>query len=103
MGGEIPELLERAAPHLFLVTVNGADRNAAGTSWNRLIRPLDRGGFEVGSVLDSLRRVGYEGPVGLQAFGVELPPPENLERSIQAWRGLTAGGSGGSSDLPWER
>jgi len=87
---KIPALLAEAAPHLFLVTVNGADRNAAGASWERLIRPLDEGDFSVAGLLAELETIGYAGPVGLQAFGVKAPVRENLERSLRAWRAMTA-------------
>ncbi|MCB1205742.1 MAG: TIM barrel protein [Verrucomicrobiae bacterium] len=90
---KIPELLAKAAPRLFLVTVNGADRNAAGASWERLIRPLGEGDYPLSEVLDELKKVGYTGPVGLQAFGVKLPVEENLQRSIEAWRKLVPGKS----------
>lgn len=85
---KIPALLAEAAPHLFLVTVNGADRNAAGASWDRLIRPLDEGDYPLASLLADLERIGYTGPVGLQGFGVKAPVTENLERSLKAWRAL---------------
>lgn len=82
----IPALLAEAAPHLFLVTINGADPNAAGASWDRLIRPLDEGDYPVARFLGQLEAIGYTGPVGLQAFGVKLPVAESLRRSMKAWR-----------------
>ena len=85
---QIPELLTAAAPYLRLVTINGADRDAANTSWERLIRPLDNGTYEVGLVLKQLAARGYTGPIGLQGFGVRLPAGENLTRSMAAWRKL---------------
>lgn len=87
----IPELLRAAGPSLFLVTVNGADRNAAGAGWDRLIRPLDEGDYDLRAFLSELGKAGYRGPVGLQGFGVKLAPSENLRRSVEAWRGLVAG------------
>lgn len=85
---KIPALLDEAAPHLFLVTINGADRNAPGAGWDRLIRPLDEGDYPVATLLAELDRVGYTGPIGLQAFGVKLPVAESLDRSIKAWRAI---------------
>jgi sugar phosphate isomerase/epimerase len=84
----IPELLREAAPVLMLVTVNGADRNAARTNWQRLIRPMDEGDFPVRDLMQQLKAIGYAGPVGLQGFGVSVPPLENLRRSMTAWRSL---------------
>lgn len=85
---KIPALLDEAAPLLFLVTINGADRNAPGAGWDRLIRPLDEGDYPLTELLAELDRIGFTGPIGLQAFGVKLPVPESLGRSIQAWREL---------------
>jgi hydroxypyruvate isomerase len=87
---KIPALLAEAAPHLFLVTINGADQNAPGAPWERLIRPLDEGDYPVAKLLAELETIGYTGPIGLQAFGVKLPVAENLARSMKAWRALVA-------------
>lgn len=87
---KIPALLAEAAPRLFLVTVNGADQNAAGAPWERLIRPLDEGDYPVAELLEELESIGYTGPVGLQAFGVKLPVAESLARSLKAWRAMAA-------------
>lgn len=84
----IPDLLEQAAPHLFLVTINGADAGAGGTTWGRLIRPLDEGGFDMHIVLNKLATLNYRGPVGLQGYGVNLPVEDNLRRSMAAWKSM---------------
>lgn len=80
-------LMELALPHLFLVTINGADRD--GDGWDRLIQPLDRGSFDVYVFLKTLKDLGYAGPVGLQCYGVPGDKHENLKRSIQAWHKLS--------------
>ena len=80
-------LVELARPHLFLVTINGADHD--GESWDRLIQPLDRGSFDVYGLLKMLKDLGYTGPIGLQCYGVAGDKYENLERSIDAWRKLS--------------
>ncbi|MEI8289341.1 MAG: TIM barrel protein [Verrucomicrobiota bacterium] len=85
---KIPDLLAEAAPFLFLVTINGADAGAAGARWNRLIQPLDAGGYDVGIVLRKLKELNYTGPIGLQGYGVELVVKENLSRSMNAWKKL---------------
>jgi sugar phosphate isomerase/epimerase len=79
-------LMEPALPHLFLVTINGADRD--GENWDRLIQPLDRGSFDVYRFLKTLQDLGYDGPVGLQCYGVPGDKYENLKRSMAAWRKL---------------
>ncbi len=87
---KIPTLLAEAAPYLFLVTINGADRNAGGASWDRLIRPLGEGDYPVSDLLAELETIGYTGPIGLQAFGVKLPVAENLARSMKAWQEMVS-------------
>lgn len=79
--------MELALPHLFLVTINGADHD--GQNWDRLIQPLDRGSFDVYHFLKTLKGLGYTGPIGLQCYAVPGDKHENLERSIQAWRKLS--------------
>lgn len=84
----IPQLLEEAAPYLFLVTINGADTNAAGASWDRLIKPLDQGTCDLRPLLTKLHALHYKGPIGLQGYGTPHNPRENLTRSMNAWRDL---------------
>lgn len=80
-------LLKRALPHLFVVSINGADHEGG---WDRLIQTLDRGEFDVYNSLKTLRRLGYTGPVGLQCYAVKGDTRENLERSMGAWRKFSA-------------
>jgi sugar phosphate isomerase/epimerase len=76
--------LREAMPRLFLVTLNGASRE--GTSWQSVIQPLDRGDFDIPALLRVLKRLGYDGPVGLQCYGLKGDERENLRRSMAAWR-----------------
>jgi len=76
-------LLERAAPWLRSVTVNGAD--ASGTSWETLIQPLDAGDHDLDALLERLEDLDFEGTFGLQAYGIDLPPRVHLARSMEAW------------------
>ncbi|MDD4871125.1 MAG: sugar phosphate isomerase/epimerase [Kiritimatiellae bacterium] len=85
---KIPELLTEAMPHLFLVTINGADTGAGRTKWDRLIRPLDEGTKDLLPILKKLRELGYHGPIGLQGYAVKLPAGENIKRSWTAWQKL---------------
>jgi sugar phosphate isomerase/epimerase len=78
--------IREAAPHLFLVSINGADVKRPGYSWDRLIQPLGRGDFDVCGFLKKLKAAGYRGPIGLQCYAVKGDPAENLEHSIGAWR-----------------
>jgi len=84
----IPDLLAEASPYLFVVTLNGADSHAAGTGWNRLIRPLDEGTYDLRQLLQRLAAIHYSGPIGLQGFGLAGDARRNLQRSMEAWKRL---------------
>jgi sugar phosphate isomerase/epimerase len=91
--GEEPQLdqiLARALPHLDLVSINGADHTGRWREgdWSQLIQTLDRGEFDVPAFVRHLRRLGYRGPVGLQAYRVAGDLEENLRRSMGAWRAM---------------
>ena len=75
--------LEQALPRLFLVSINGADHEG---NWDRLIRTLDQGEFDVYAFLTELKQVGYDGPIGLQCYAIKGDIRENLDRSMGAWR-----------------
>jgi sugar phosphate isomerase/epimerase len=79
--------LKEAMPHLFLVTINGADHEG---NWDRLIQPLDRGEFDVYNFLRQLKKLGYNGPIGLQHYGIKGDAREDLQRSIDAWKKFAA-------------
>ena len=82
-------LLKRAMPRLMLVSINGADNE--GPSWDRLIQTLDRGDYDVYAALQTLRRLGYTGPIGLQCYNIKGDERENLARSIGRWQQYVAG------------
>ena len=77
----------QALPYLSLVSINGADHEGG---WDRLIQPLDRGEFDVYSMLEKLVMLGYHGPIGLQCYQVPGDREENLTRSMAAWRKFAA-------------
>ena len=79
--------LELAKPYLFSVTINGADTEGG---WDRLIQTLDRGSFDVYELLKALNEMGYTGPIGLQCYGIKGDVRDNLQRSMAAWRKLSA-------------
>lgn len=83
-------LLTSAMPHLFAVTIHGADRATeihAGTgNW---IQPLDSGSFDVSALLDMLEDLGYRGPIGLQCYGIPGDARGHLTKSMDAWRRFT--------------
>ena len=84
----IPTLLEEVAPHLFVVTINGADSHPSKRGWPQLIQPLGKGSYDVGIVLKKLQAVGFKGPIALQCYNLKGEPEANLAHSMNAWRDL---------------
>ncbi len=84
-------LLALAMPRLFAVSINGADGAAqiqAGTgNW---IQPLDSGSFNLRAFLNTVFDMGYDGPIGLQCYGIPGDAREHLSRSMAVWRKLHA-------------
>jgi sugar phosphate isomerase/epimerase len=85
---ELEDILREVAPHLFLVSVNGAEKSGG---WDQLIQTLDQGAFDVSGFLGQLKQAGYRGPIGLQCYNIKGDPRENLAASMRAWKRLTKG------------
>ena len=83
-------LLKQAVPRLWAISLNGADDFDEKPGWARYIQPLDKGSFDVGKLLKTLKDLGYEGPIGLQCFGIGGDTREHLARSMAAWQKLSA-------------
>jgi len=79
-------LIKLAMPHLFVVTINGAD--SGGKDWKTLIQTLDRGTFDMRGFLRTLYDSGYNGPIGFQGYGIGGDAHDNLKRTMKAWREL---------------
>ena len=83
---KLEEKLTRAMPHLFLVSINGADKGDTNSmSWDRLIQPLGSGDYDVIKVLEILKSNGYNNPIGLQCYGIEGEPEKFLKQSMTTW------------------
>jgi sugar phosphate isomerase/epimerase len=81
-------LLKQAMPRLWAVSINGADERDDGRGWDRYIQPLDKGSFDVSKFLGTLKELGYQGPIGLQCYGIGGDTREHLARSMDAWKEL---------------
>jgi sugar phosphate isomerase/epimerase len=91
-GPELPQIIQEVTPHLFVVTINGADRKEPGKplGWDRLIQPLGQGTFDVYGFLKKLKAAGYTGPIGLQCYGLKGDPLVHLRQSIATWKDYSA-------------
>jgi sugar phosphate isomerase/epimerase len=70
------------------VSLNGADEFDSSDGWDHYIQPLDKGSFDVGKFLSTLKKLVYKGPIGLQCFGIGGDTKEHLARSMEAWKKL---------------
>ena len=82
-------LLKQAMPRLWAISINGADDFDEKPGWERYIQPLDKGTFDVGKLLKTLKDLGYRGPIGLQCYGIGGDVREHLARSLAAWHKLS--------------
>jgi sugar phosphate isomerase/epimerase len=81
---KFPQLLDRAIPRLYGVTVNGADRH--GQDWSTLIQPLGRGDYDVTDLVRTITKAGYRGSFGIQCYGLKGDPGVYLKQSMATWR-----------------
>ncbi len=89
-GRDYRPLLEQAMPWLWAVSINGADEFDDKPGWAHYIQPLDKGSFDVGRLLKTLKDLGYRGPIGLQCYGIGGDARDHLARSMAAWQKLRA-------------
>ncbi len=87
-GRDYKPLLKAAMPRLWAVSINGADNLDEKPGWDHYIQPLDRGSFDICALLKTLKEIGYQGPVGLQCFGIGGDTREHLAKSMEAWKKL---------------
>ena len=79
-------LIKEALPRLNFITINGADTgDTRNLGWDRLIQPLGRGTYDVGSFVAKARAFGYRGPFGFQGYGIRMEPKELLRETMVGW------------------
>jgi sugar phosphate isomerase/epimerase len=81
-------LLKLAMPRLWAVSINGADVLDEKPGWDHYIQPLDSGNFDMAKFLQTLKDLGYRGPIGLQCYGIGGDARAHLARSMTAWQKL---------------
>jgi sugar phosphate isomerase/epimerase len=86
-GVDLGATLDAMAPYLASANVCGASRISGWVMPARLER-LDEGELDNFAVLGGLRRVGYEGAIGLQGYAVAGDAYANLRRSLAALRDI---------------
>lgn len=92
-GPRLAEITAKVKDRLRLVVICGADRPADGDDvttwgWDRLIRPLGKGEYDVKGFVRMVRTNGYDGPFGLICWGIDAPGEELLAKSMQSWKNM---------------
>jgi len=83
---KLEERLTQAMPHLFLVSINGADDgDTRNMEWTRIVQPLGQGSYDVYHVLEILKELEYNNPIGLQCYSIEGKAEEFLMNSSETW------------------
>ncbi len=76
-----------ALPHLYMVSINGADSgNTKEMGWDRLIQPLGEGTFDTYEVVRFIKDNGYEGLFGLQCYNIDQDCETALRKSMDTWK-----------------
>ncbi len=91
--GDVDPILaiKAEAKRLQFVTINGADKgDTKAMNWDRLIQTLDSGSYDVARFVARLQaEAEWDGPIGLQAYGVKGDRKTNLAKSMAAWRKMS--------------
>ena len=89
---QVIALLTDARPHLFAVSINGADAGlGAKGGWDRLIQPVGRGTYDLAPLLTQLRTIGYTGPIGFQGYAIKGERKDILRETMDGWKKINAG------------
>lgn len=80
-------VLRKAMPHLYGVSIHGADNGESIRSGKgNWIQPLGQGSFDALKLIKMLDELGYRGPVGLQCYGIPGDAKAHLSQSMQVWK-----------------
>ena len=81
----IEEVVQRVAPRMMVMSINGNDGTLATEGISPLLEPqID----QYYAVLKAFRDAGYVGPVGLQCYRVPGDPNQHLRQSMAVWKKL---------------
>lgn len=86
-GADLEDVINDVAPYLEAVNICGS-RKLSGMVMGATLERLDEGELDAFDVLAQVRRVGYEGYIGLQGYSVQGDPYANFSRSLAALRDI---------------
>ena len=84
----LDDKIKTFTPWLFAVNINGADDgDTKNHAWERLIQPLGQGSFDTYGFVKTLKDNGYDGPVGVQCYGLKGDVVQTLTQTMETWEG----------------
>ena len=84
---KIDKSIKKSRNSLFAVTISGADKgDTRAMAWDKVIQPLGQGSFDVYSFLEKLWDIGYQGPVGIQYYGIKQDARTVIRSSVEEWQ-----------------
>lgn len=86
-GPGLPEVLDDVAPFLGAVNICGSSIRP-GAHMGATLERLGDGELDAFDVLNQVRRVGFDGYVGLQGYSVQGDPYDNFRRSLAVLRDI---------------
>jgi sugar phosphate isomerase/epimerase len=85
---DVFSLLETATPFLRQVNLCGSRLDPDGLANKATIETIDEGELDNFAILGALRRIGYDGMIGLQGYSIGGDVYSKLQRSIIAFRDM---------------
>lgn len=80
------EKLDAALPHLFMVSIAGADDGRTqDLHMDKLIQPLGEGTYDIYKFVEYVKDNDYNGPIGLQCYAIKQDCEVALTKSINTW------------------
>jgi sugar phosphate isomerase/epimerase len=79
---DLRAVLTAAAPNLKAISINGSNTDKPA------VLPLSEGDFDNGELLEILRDIKYQGPVGLMCWGIRGSARDHLAASKMKWKAL---------------
>ncbi len=81
---DLRAVITEAAPFLKTVSINGTNSNKPA------VLPLSDGDFDQRELLNILRDIGFQGPVGLMCWGIGGDAHIHLTASMERWKSLNS-------------
>ena len=98
---DLGAVLREAEPWLLAVSLNGTDTpDQIYSGQGDWLQPLDQGANDIRDFLHILGETDFNGPVGLQCWGIRGDARKHLERSLGVWKRIEKIGLAGSLPAP---